>query len=109
MARKHLERPELTDRQRERIRKRLGAYDEPRPGQPPVSLEMLETVTAFYEEAADAGLPPTKTTHERLHEHGVDVSRSTVGKWVMRARDVGLLGPTEERKAGGVKKRRRKR
>lgn len=61
----------------------------------PIPAQELERVAAIYREALSAGLPPTKTVHERM-----GISRSHAGRLVMRARDYGLLGPALGRKAG---------
>ena len=61
---------------------------------------MLEVVAKTYREACAKGSSsPTKDVAERLN-----LTRSQAAKLVMRCRDsrVGLLGPTEMRRAGGV-------
>jgi hypothetical protein len=65
-----------------------------------VSDALLADVAEIYDEAAAAGLPPTRTTWERLNRRkGKGPARSTVARWISQARDRGLLPPTEPRKA----------
>jgi hypothetical protein len=59
--------------------------------------EHLAQVAKVYTDAHLASLPPTRAVAEEW-----TVSRSTAAKWVARAREARLLGPTEPRKAGGV-------
>lgn len=67
------------------------------------TMEHLELVAKLYTEAytTHASSSPTKDVAEKLH-----LSRNQVAKLVMRCRDpqVGLLEPTEKRKAGGAKR-----
>jgi hypothetical protein len=61
---------------------------------------MLEVVARAYSEAYASGSPsPTKDVAKKL-----GLSRSQAAKLVMRCRDpqVGLLGPTSARRAGGI-------
>jgi hypothetical protein len=62
-------------------------------------------VAEVYEAAWREGENPTKAVADEF-----STTRSAAGKWVYRARhEFGLLGPTEQRKAGGVKPVRKKR
>lgn len=77
---------------------RLTAYQAPtRPGPPGPSALKLEAVGRIYSEAYRRGEAPTAAVAERL-----SISRSTAAKWVMKAREVGILGPATPRRAGGV-------
>lgn len=57
----------------------------------------FQAVAGVYSKAWEAGLHPTKAVAERFQ-----VSRSAAAKWVARAREMQLLGPTRQRRAGGV-------
>jgi hypothetical protein len=70
---------------------------------PLYSREHFERVAKIYGVAYETGAP----TREVAEVMGV--ARSTANKWVARARQMGLLNPTEPRKAGGVKKGRKRR
>jgi hypothetical protein len=59
--------------------------------------EHLAQVAKVYRDAFRAGERPTKVVAETWK-----VSRTTAAKWVARAREAGLLGPTTQRRAGGV-------
>lgn len=61
----------------------------------------LAEVARIYQEALEEGLPPTRTTWERLQRRGKGPSRATVARWVMLARQKGLLPQTEPRRARG--------
>jgi hypothetical protein len=67
------------------------------PGRPRTPRCELEKAAVIYVEAYAEGLPPTKTVAERCN-----LSRSAAAKRIARARQAGLLGETEPRKAGGV-------
>jgi len=75
-----------------------------RPGRPSkYSRAKLETVAALYTEALHSGSPyPTAVVLRQLAEQDPAITRNIVAKLVMRCRKLGLLGPTEMRKAGGV-------
>jgi hypothetical protein len=60
-------------------------------------------VADIYRAAWSAGDPPTKAVAEQM-----GATRSAAAKWVARARQLGLLGATEQRVAGGVQAGRRK-
>jgi hypothetical protein len=68
-----------------------------RGGRPPRGPEHLREVAEAYAAAYKAGDRPTKAVADKW-----TVSRPTAAKWVAQARSVGLLGPTERRRAGGV-------
>ena len=57
--------------------------------------ELLEEVARVYRYALQRGLPPTEAVKEAL-----DVSRSTAGRYVVRARRAGLLGRASPGVAG---------
>jgi hypothetical protein len=59
--------------------------------------DALALVARVYTTAYVCQYEPTKAVMESLR-----LSRPTAGRWVMQARERGLLGPTDERKAGGV-------
>jgi hypothetical protein len=75
-----------------------------RPGRPSLPSGLIAEVARVYTAAYQEGLPPTKTVAERFQ-----VSRTAAAKWVARARELGELGKTDQRKAGGVKEKRAKR
>ncbi len=58
--------------------------------------EALRFVALAYRLAYALGEAPTKGVMERLK-----LPRSTAGRWVMRARERGYLGPTTPGAAGG--------
>ena len=60
-------------------------------------------VADIYRDAWSAGDSPTKAVAEQM-----GTTRSAAAKWVSRARQLGLLGATEQRVAGGVQAGRRK-
>lgn len=72
--------------------------------------EHYEAVAEVYAHAWRAGEPPTRTVQEWAARtyHGWDgegrppVSRSAAANWVSTCRAMGLLAPTEQRRAGGV-------
>lgn len=98
----HLERPELSEAARKRVREVLAAGRAP--AQDP---DLLELVATTYRDAAVKTRAPTKAVHEELVRRGHDLSRQQVGKLVMRCRQVGLLGPAEPRRAGEQPRRRK--
>lgn len=57
-------------------------------------------VAAIYSRAWEAGDPPTRAVAKEMN-----ATRSAAAKWVARARQLGLLGRTEQRVAGGVSPR----
>jgi hypothetical protein len=57
----------------------------------------LKLVSLVYRAAYACHYEPTKAVMDSFR-----VSRPTAGRWVMKARESGHLGPVEERKAGGV-------
>ena len=63
----------------------------------PVTDGRLREVASVYRGAALAGLPATKTVAEVMH-----VSRSTAARWVMKARDAGLLGKARPGRSGEI-------
>lgn len=69
-----------------------------------VSLEHLEAVAAIYIEAHARGAHPSQAVAEHFDRPG-----STARKWVMKAREAGLLTETEQRQAGGVPPAKRRR
>ena len=68
---------------------------------PKHTMAELEAVAAIYSKAFDDFKPPTKAVAAAL-----GVTANVAAKLVMRCRDpkIGLLEPTEKRKAGGVKR-----
>jgi hypothetical protein len=92
----------LAGRIRTRARRRLpaatAAARRGRTGRPVErGPEHLAQVAKVYVDAYRAGQHPTKAVGQTWQ-----VSRTTAAKWVARARDVGLLGATSPRRAGGV-------
>lgn len=71
-------------------RERIGALSARRPRYQP---EHYERVAAVYDEAMEAGIPPTAHVQETLGLR----TRSQAAKQVARARERGLLPPTEQR------------
>jgi hypothetical protein len=59
--------------------------------------EHLAQVAKVYAHAYRAGQRPTEAVRQEWQ-----VSKTTAAKWVARAREAGLLGPTTQRRAGGV-------
>ena len=57
--------------------------------------EALELTARVYRAAYAAQYDPTKAVVERF-----DLPRSTAARWVMKARERGLLGETDERREG---------
>src|SRR5207245_2076856 len=57
----------------------------------------LVRVASIYRQAWEAHRPPTKAVAENLH-----LSHSAAAKWVAKAREAGLLAPTERGRAGGI-------
>lgn len=55
-------------------------------------------VAKIYSDAYAVGAAPTKAVAQHFH-----VTPSAAAKWVARARGLGLLGPTQQRRAGGAK------
>lgn len=55
-------------------------------------------VAKVYSHAYAEGAAPTKAVAQHFH-----VTPSAAAKWVARARGLGLLGPTQQRRAGGAK------
>lgn len=87
-----------------RVREALVQGTSPSPGRPlQYGHDHLVRVASIYREAWTAGGHPTKTVAQRLH-----MSRSAAAKWVAKARDAGLLAPTERGRAGGILKRRKR-
>lgn len=66
-------------------------------GRPRYPQDHWQRVADVYAEAYAAGEYPTRAVAEAF-----TVSPSAAAKWVSRCRQKGLLGPTEQRKAGGV-------
>ncbi len=66
-------------------------------GRPRVSAEELSAVARTYREAVRFGADPVLEVAKAL-----GVTRSTASKRVMRAREVGMLGPAVPGKAGEV-------
>jgi hypothetical protein len=60
-----------------------------------VTDETLQEVARVYREALIARRPPTREVEAVMHR-----SRSTAGRWVMRARQKGFLGSARPRRAG---------
>jgi hypothetical protein len=60
----------------------------------PLSDDVLRRVADIYRAAHAAGDPPTRTVMLAFN-----VSRSTAGRYVQRARERGFLGPTRQRVA----------
>jgi hypothetical protein len=72
--------------------------DRSRGGRPPLhGPDHFEKVARTYIEALTHGRPPLKA----VAAWG-SVSASTAAKWVARCRELGLLGPTTQGKAGGM-------
>lgn len=68
----------------------------PRKGAP-LNDQHLRDVAERYRAALEHGDPPTQTIAD---QYPVPVARSTVAKWVMKARERGFLGPALRGKAG---------
>lgn len=64
---------------------RFPPYDPPMPGHPP---EHYHQVAEVYDEALEAGDPPTQAV-----AHAFGVPYSTAARWVRRTRALGLLPP----------------
>ena len=62
----------------------------------------LKLVATIYRFASLGGEKPTQAVVELL-----EIPRSTAARWVQQSRRRGFLGPTEERKAGQLRKGRR--
>lgn len=94
--------PDLTDELVETARRRLQGR-QGRPGRPAVrGVEFYQAVAAVYADAYRRGENPTLAitkAHKRL---GVKLSRSGAAKAVAKTRRLGLLGPAEKGKAGGL-------
>lgn len=86
--------PDNERRVSDEARRALDTVGEPRrPGRPPLPLEHYEEVAAIYRSAG--GRRPVQVVAEAMN-----ASRSTASGWVSRCRKLGLLGPTDERRAG---------
>lgn len=69
-----------------------------RGGRPPkYGPEHFADVANVYADAHELGRTPTRAVARHF-----DVSQTTAAKWVARARELDLLGPTSKGKAGGV-------
>jgi hypothetical protein len=66
--------------------------------------EHFAQVAAIYSKAWEAGDAPTRAVAEQMK-----ATRSAAAKWVARARQLGMLGKTDQRVAGGVSPRPPKR
>ena len=87
------------DRRRE-IAKRAAELEQAgkaKPRQTRLTPAYFGEVAMVYEEAYRAGINPTQAVASRF-----DKSKSTAAKYVMKARELRFLGPTEQGKAGGV-------
>lgn len=60
-------------------------------------IEHFQRVAEVYSAAWQRGDHPTKAVAEEMK-----ATRSAAAKWVARARELGLLGPTDQRRAGGA-------
>lgn len=69
--------------------------DEYAAGKPRYGEDHWRDVAEVYREAHRSGEAPTRAVAEVF-----GVSRTAAGKWVARCREAGLLGRTEQRKAG---------
>lgn len=79
-----------------------------RPGHPPVPLATLQEAARVYSDAYKSGRDPTKAVWEHFQEQDPDIKRSRVGRWVMKARENGLLPPTTHGRARGLEPRKPK-
>jgi len=61
----------------------------------PITDEHLRDVAARYRAALECGLPATQTVADEMH-----ASRPTAARWVNRARERGILGPSLPGRAG---------
>ena len=91
---------ELSNRDRQRLSQRAEEYrasrrGNRRGGRKGYPTEHFAAVAEVYREAYVAGSNPTLAVAERF-----DISKSTAGKWVHRARQLSLLGKTTRGKAG---------
>jgi len=77
--------------------RRFVRKNDGRKGRPALSHTFLQEVAEFYSEAAARVRDPVNQVAAQF-----GVARSTAAGWVRRARIAGVLGPTEERKAGGA-------
>lgn len=67
-------------------------------GRPPkYGPEHFEKVANVYADALGRGRTPTRAVARHF-----DVSQTTAAKWVAKARELDLLGPTTKGKAGGI-------
>ena len=78
---------------------RLDPPDQKGGRRPKHTMAELEAVAAIYSDACDWTTAPTKEVAMVL-----EVKVNVAAKLVMKCRRVGLLGPTERRKAGGAKR-----
>lgn len=86
-----------------RIKDRRRRY-EARTGRPRMyDRQHFEDVAQAYTDGLLYGSTPTKKIEKEFH-----VSHPTAARWVQECRKLGLLGPTDERKAGGVLSPRQK-
>lgn len=82
------------------VRRTPVADESTRRGRPPFyGVDHFVKVAQIYAEAWSKGKNPTQAVAE-----WAVVSQSTAAKWVYRARQYGLLGPTPRGRAGGVRK-----
>ena len=94
----------LTKAQQKEIRQARLATESAEPGRPRVSYDLLVEVARVYRREHQRSDAPTQAVADHF-----DRPRSTAAKWVQRAREEGLLGPTEPRKAGELRPKRRRR
>lgn len=97
----HLDRPEISDADRKKVRRILAAGRAPKEDP-----DLLELVATTYRDAALKSRAPTKAVHEELVRRGHQLSRQQVGKLVMRCREVGLLGPARPGRPGETRRRK---
>jgi transposase len=68
-----------------------------------ITYARLVEVAEVYRRAHAVTNSPTQAVADHFER-----PRSTAAKWVQRAREEGLLGPTEERRSGEKQRRQRK-
>ena len=80
----------LTDAERAKARERLPGYERATPGRPRITVELLIEVAEVY---LGATAKPTTAVCEHFKGTPNQVSYSTAAKWVMKAREAGLIPP----------------
>jgi hypothetical protein len=90
--------PELPPYEYEQPAPPVSSDDRPRPGRVPITDGQLREIAVLYLEETAPGKP--RGAIKRIAERK-GMSTPTVGRWVMRAREAGWLGPAVPGREGG--------